>query len=240
MFTGLADLHDELIGVVARYLGSFAGVSAIQRVNRRFFAVVTLGLDDIYAAHAALTSTNAEDKYNTKGLHEVNLLIFGRKHSVGAVTVGKPANLLTGYNISIHSLILSTYERYEGDVPAVIFTDGEVQWWRNGKMHRDNDLPACILATGARYWYRDGLRHRGNDLPAVVTHTGTEVWYRDGLRHRAGDMPAFVERGGKRAWFCNGDIHRDSGKPAVIAANGRKSWYVRGKFVAATGPAHLA
>lgn len=41
------------------------------------------------------------------------------------------------------------------------------EWYKNGKLHRDNDLPAVIDGVNKK-WYKYGKLHRDNDLPAVI------------------------------------------------------------------------
>ena len=51
-----------------------------------------------------------------------------------------------------------------------------------GQLHRD-DGPAVVWRDGDKEWYQNGLRHRDVD-PAVVWYNGDEEWYQNGLRHR--------------------------------------------------------
>ena len=99
----------------------------------------------------------------------------------------------------------------DGDLPAVVAADGAVQeWFKYGKRHRDGDLPAAVDADNYQTWYQDGTRHRDGDLPAIVRANGDQEWYKDGKRHRDGDLPAFLSQG-YQAWFRDGKYHRDIG-----------------------------
>ena len=51
------------------------------------------------------------------------------------------------------------------DTPEIIKVK---KWFKDGKLHRDGDLPAVITSDGTRIWYRHGKRHRDGDLPAVI------------------------------------------------------------------------
>lgn len=94
------------------------------------------------------------------------------------------------------------------DCPALIRTNGHVEWWVNGLRHRDGE-PAVIGLMG-KFWYRRGMRHR-DDGPALQFNDGSEFWYRDGLRHRD-DGPAFIYADGNKYWYNNGKhIQQSSG-----------------------------
>jgi len=63
-------------------------------------------------------------------------------------------------------------------------------WYQNGKCHRDGDMPAVIHSDGSQEWYRNGELHRGGDQPAIVRNYGSQEWYQNGKLHRDGDLPA--------------------------------------------------
>lgn len=68
-------------------------------------------------------------------------------------------------------------ELHREEGPAVVYSNGDFSWYRNGLRHRTNG-PASIIR-GNTYWYRDGLRHREGG-PAVILASGSEYWYRYG------------------------------------------------------------
>ena len=37
--------------------------------------------------------------------------------------------------------------------------DGTKNWYKEGKLHRDNDQPAIIEANGTKYWCKDGVQY---------------------------------------------------------------------------------
>ena len=43
-----------------------------------------------------------------------------------------------------------------GDLPAVITTRGDLEYWKNGRRHRDNG-PAVIRKDGVCSWYKNGV-----------------------------------------------------------------------------------
>ena len=74
-------------------------------------------------------------------------------------------------------------------------TLGNISWFQNGKLHRDNK-PAVELDAGAQIWYLHGKLHR-IDGPAIIATNGDKFWYQNNKLHRI-DGPA-VE-------FSNGNI----------------------------------
>lgn len=69
---------------------------------------------------------------------------------------------------------------------------GQIQWFRNGVLHRDGDEPALIkwdFRPGKVYfhvgWYRRGHLHRDDSTkPILWTYDATDIiiWYREPLR----------------------------------------------------------
>lgn len=98
----------------------------------------------------------------------------------------------------------------DGDMPAVIRTNGTQIWYRNEKIHRDNDLPAEMYANGTQKWYQNGKLHRDNDLPAIIRSDGNKEWYQNGLKHRDNDLPAIIRSDGSKEWWINGELHKRS------------------------------
>jgi hypothetical protein len=102
---------------------------------------------------------------------------------------------------------------------------GNKQWFRNGKLHRD-DGPAVENADGSTEWYRNGHLHR-KDGPAAQYKDG-EGWYFNGQPHRDGG-PAFYshfpDAPNYRDWYRHGKKHREDG-PAVEWDDGHKEWYL--------------
>jgi hypothetical protein len=59
--------------------------------------------------------------------------------------------------------------------------DGDIFWYKEGKLHRDDDKPAIMCNNNYKAWYKDGLLHRDGDQPAVLYGDGDKEWYRNGL-----------------------------------------------------------
>lgn len=50
---------------------------------------------------------------------------------------------------------------------------GTLIWYNEfGQIHRDNDLPAMIYADGDQEWFVNDRKHRENNLPAVIWADG--------------------------------------------------------------------
>jgi len=64
------------------------------------------------------------------------------------------------------------------DKPAIVWFDGDKEWYLNGKQHRENG-PAIEYASGNKYWRLNGKFHR-TDGPAIEYVSGNKVWYLNG------------------------------------------------------------
>lgn len=120
----------------------------------------------------------------------------------------------------------------DGDLPAVVWSDGDEEWWVNGKRHRENDLPAVCWNT-VKEWWKNGRCHRDGDLPAVIkTYPDTvrprREWLKNGSYHRENDLPAIEWEDGMDEWYWNGERHRDGGNPALVHPDGLKQWWLHG------------
>lgn len=73
-----------------------------------------------------------------------------------------------------------------------------------GRLHRENDLPAVIRSDGEQRWYKNGQIHRGNDLPAMIYPNGSKFWYFNNVPHRGNNMPAFVFSDGEKQYWQYG------------------------------------
>jgi hypothetical protein len=84
-------------------------------------------------------------------------------------------NIVKSFELkNIKLKLLETYKNINGD-----------QFWcKNGNIkHRDNDLPAVIYSDGTQEWYKNGKRHRDNDLPAAIFRSEYQYWYQNGLQY---------------------------------------------------------
>ena len=82
--------------------------------------------------------------------------------------------------------------------------EGNILYYLDGKLHRENDKPAVEYSDGTKEWYRKGQLHRENDNPAIEWADGTKMWYRKGKRHRENDKPAVERVDGTKDWYLNG------------------------------------
>jgi len=72
--------------------------------------------------------------------------------------------------------------------PAYIDHYHNQYWYLKGKLHRDDDLPAVMYDNGDVAYYKNGLKHRDNDengnpQPAViyVNEGGYKLYYKNGI-----------------------------------------------------------
>ncbi|RTK93559.1 MAG: hypothetical protein EKK64_09885 [Neisseriaceae bacterium] len=107
------------------------------------------------------------------------------------------------------------------DLPAVIYSNGDKEWWYLGMKHREKK-PAVIRANGDQEWW-----HR-DELIYIKYANGTKEWYLEGQLHRE-DAPAIEYANGDQEWWRFGKRHRVRG-PAIIIGN-KKYWYVNGEFL---------
>ena len=76
---------------------------------------------------------------------------------------------------------------------------------KDGERHSYNDAPAYITARfTTENWYKEGKLHRENDKPAVVNNEGDKSWYYEGKLHRENDKPAYVTWNGFKAYWYHG------------------------------------
>lgn len=81
------------------------------------------------------------------------------------------------------------------DYPARIdFENFKLEWFANGRLHREDDKPAVVTFTpdGCLYsleWYYAGFRHRDNNRPAVIYYDDNEC-----------EAPRFLSK----EWWLNG------------------------------------
>ena len=79
------------------------------------------------------------------------------------ININENGNSFTKLNGRYHSF---------NDQPAIIYTNGGQEWWKEGRIHRDSyfpgredDLPAVICVDGHQEWYKEGKRHRDSHFP---------------------------------------------------------------------------
>ena len=111
------------------------------------------------------------------------------------------------------------------DIPAIVWSDGLCEWYKDGVLHRGNDKPAVVYPNGTDVsYYVNGVLHRNFDKPAWCRQ-GRRVWYSNGQRHRERDLPADIARNGSMMWYKHNLLHRDGDKPAVIYLDSKgESW----------------
>lgn len=68
--------------------------------------------------------------------------------------------------------------------PDYINDSGDCYWYKNNRhknlLHRNGDIPAVINSDGTMQWFKNGKRHRDGDRPAVIYNTGNMEWWENG------------------------------------------------------------
>ena len=119
----------------------------------------------------------------------------------------------------------------DGDLPAVISARGDLEYWKNGRRHRDNG-PArarIIKSSTIKGWSRRITEQYLTviNMEYVKEYWGITEYYKNGVLHRDGDLPAVISARGDLEYWKNGRRHRDNG-PAIIRKDGVCSWYKNG------------
>lgn len=97
--------------------------------------------------------------------------------------------------------------RDEG-LPAYVNAHGTTKkWYRFGDLHREGDLPAIEWEDGGVEYYKRGMRHRENG-PAIIRANGDMDWYVNDQLHRE-DGPARVRPNGKDEYWLNGQMNAE-------------------------------
>lgn len=86
------------------------------------------------------------------------------------------------------------------DRPAMIFSSGEMHWYKHGKLHRDGGRPSVVNPSWMIAWHVNGELHRGDDLPAIIFQGVEMHWYKHGKKHRDGGLPAYVNVYARQWW----------------------------------------
>jgi hypothetical protein len=97
---------------------------------------------------------------------------------------------------------------------AVRWANGDKEWFRFGRYHRDDGKPSFEGSNGARGWSDDGLAHRDGD-PACIDAEGKSCWFQRGYLHRE-DGPAITELDGAWAFIDYDRTHRARDLPAMF------------------------
>lgn len=117
------------------------------------------------------------------------------------------------------------------DGPAVVYPNGYgFEYYRKGKLHRDDDLPAVQLDSRQEYhWW--GKLHR-IDGPAIEDKDrNIQVWAQTGLKHRY-EAPAIIhEPAGYIGYWDNGVRHRVDGPARIWTLENRAEWWIKGKLL---------
>jgi hypothetical protein len=79
---------------------------------------------------------------------------------------------------NLYYYIAGTNIKHRLDGPAVIYKNGNTEWFNNGMPHRV-DGPA-IEQSGSKFWLINGRYHR-EDGPAIIYSDESVEWYLNGI-----------------------------------------------------------
>ena len=116
------------------------------------------------------------------------------------------------------------YGHHEVDNTYFSISNVKIHFSVNGNLHRENG-PAVIWNDGEHEWFNHGEYHR-LDGPAVINGV-YRAWFINGKLHRL-DGPAIIDVD-RQEWFIDGELHRIDG-PAVITGD-YQAWYIHGYIV---------
>jgi hypothetical protein len=60
---------------------------------------------------------------------------------------------------------------------------GSIRWYRDYKLNRDLDFPSAIWTSGHREWYKNGKLHRENGPAVIYEDSETEYWLNDNRKY---------------------------------------------------------
>ncbi|RTK95508.1 MAG: hypothetical protein EKK64_06715 [Neisseriaceae bacterium] len=105
------------------------------------------------------------------------------------------------HSILTSNLVLSVLEKKYKDEPTVVYKDGIKEWKDEQKgFHRTNG-PAIMYPNGEEEYWVNGKRHRENG-PAVIYPNGDCEYWDHGKRHRKNGPAVII--GNKQYWFKRG------------------------------------
>lgn len=138
-------------------------------------------------------------------ISEINILYSSSKSVIEMLKILSEHNNFSVVSNVVLSDKLSEIYKYRNIKVRLVKTEIYEIWYNKyGLKHRDDDMPAVIYSNGNKGWYKNGKLDRKNDLPAMIGNNGEEYWFEDGLLHREDDLPAIIKPNGTRLYFKYG------------------------------------
>ena len=118
-----------------------------------------------------------------KGIGKMGLRMSGLVLKYGISTVNGALNKTTAYKLQKVSPMTNETDLYDALKYRVeVSVAGMRRYYNNsGRLHREEG-PAVIWPNGECEWYRNGLRHRDNG-PAIEWPDGAKYWYLNGQNY---------------------------------------------------------
>ena len=87
-----------------------------------------------------------------------------------------------------------------GNSPSIIAPNVQIWYNDSNEIHRDGDLPAMLYTDGTKVYYQHGQIHRLGDLPAIETSANKEYWSRN-LINRQDNKPSIIMMNGTEHFY---------------------------------------
>lgn len=118
--------------------------------------------------------------------------------------------------------INSQGDYHRNDGPAIIHTDGKVEYYYHGKLHRENNEPAVIFPNGSNIYYSWGIKTRWNGpAETIINEDGSSIqkyYIENQLSRRSG--PAVIHSNGEYLYYESGKLHNENGPASHLLVKG--------------------
>lgn len=164
--------------------------------------------------------THFKKLFNTVCIESIGTqrwFLLGRVHREPINGVSQPAVITKhGYIAYYKNNKLHRENNLDEEYPAEIWNNGQ-NYYNIGLRHRDGDYPASIMKNGDLSYYKNGMLHRDNDTngftqPAQILLSSSRLdYYKNGVRCRDRDpdgvlRPAIIHIDGLCHFFENGKL----------------------------------
>ncbi|MBC9927283.1 hypothetical protein [Leucobacter sp. cx-169] len=100
------------------------------------------------------------------------------EHGKRARSDGGPVLVTYSQGVETQSWLDENEQPHREGAPAVMRSDGFVEWRQHGYLHRE-DGPARVDENGTQFYFEDGVLNRADNQPSVVYADGGLEWWED-------------------------------------------------------------
>ena len=116
------------------------------------------------------------------------------------------------------------YTFFDMDLIDIVYNSGYPDfmvniWCKDGKIHRDNDKPAVVFRNGMMEWWENGKRHRQNGMYSIIMNINylkTDVEEVSTSLLYDFDCKLFQNNQSVQIWYRFGKLYREGNKPPII------------------------